>query len=119
VEPEGVTLQTINGRTYAFIGLERTTKGAVAVFDITDPANASFVDMIVTSGTTRPEGLTTFVKDGLIYLAIANEGDGNTAATGMSTVLYSLAPVPEPETWAMLLGGLGLLGLRARREKRR
>lgn len=118
VEPEGVTLQTINGRTYAFIGLERTTKGAVAVFDITDPANASFVDMIVTSGTTRPEGLTTFVKDGLIYLAIANEGDGNTAATGMSTVLYSLAPVPEPETWAMLLGGLGLLGLRARREKR-
>lgn len=117
VEPEGVVLQAINGRTYAFVGLERTTEGAVAVFDITDPARASFVDMIVTVGTDRPEGLTTFVKDNMIYLAVANEGLGNAAATGMGTVLYTLAPVPEPETWAMLLGGLGLLGLRARRRK--
>lgn len=117
VEPEGVALQTINGRTYAFIGLERTTRGAVGVFDVTDPANASFVDMIVTNGTNRPEGLTTFVQDGMIYLAISNEGLGNAAATGMSTVVYSLAPVPEPETWAMLLTGLGLLGSVARRRR--
>ena len=117
VEPEGVTLQTINGRTYAFVGLERTTKGALAVFDITDPANAAFVKMIVTDGTTRPEGLITFVKDNNVYLAISNEGNGGLAAVGMSTALYTLAPVPEPETWAMLLSGLGLLGLRARRRK--
>ncbi|OQW86651.1 MAG: hypothetical protein BWK72_16320 [Rhodoferax ferrireducens] len=114
VEPEGVALQTIGGRTFAFIGLERTTSGAVGVFDITDPANASFVDMIVTPGTERPEGLTTFVKDNMVYLAIANEGDDG---LGMSTAVYSLAPVPEPETWAMLLAGLGLLGLRARRKQ--
>lgn len=117
VEPEGVALQTINGRTYAFIGLERTTKGAVAVFDITDPANASFMDMIVTDGTNRPEGLVTFVKDGMVYLAVSNEGLGNAAATGMSTALYSLAPVPEAETWAMLLAGLGLVGFMARRRR--
>lgn len=117
VEPEGVTLRMINGRMYAFIGLERTTEGAVAVFDITDPANASFVNMIVTNGTDRPEGLITFVKDNTIYLAVSNEGVGDAVATGMSTVLYTLAPVPEPETWAMLLGGLGLLGLRARRRR--
>lgn len=73
--------------------------------------------MIVTDCTTRPEGLTTFVKDNMVYLAIANEGNGNAAATGMSTAMYALAPVPEPETWAMLLSGLGLLGLRARRRK--
>ncbi len=114
VEPEGVTLQVINGRTYAFVGLERTSKGAVAVFDITDPANASFVDMIVTDGTLRPEGVTTFVKDNMAYLAVANEGDGG---NGMNTVLYTLAPVPEPETWAMLLGGLGLLAGVARRRR--
>lgn len=29
-----------------------------------------------------------------------------------------LAPVPEPETWAMLLGGLGLIGWTARRAHR-
>ena len=119
VEPEGVALQTINGRTYAFIGLERTTQGAVAIFDITDPAGASFVDMIVTSGTNRPEGLVSFAQDGMFYLAISNEGLGNSSATGMSTALYSLAPVPEPETWAMLLAGLGILGVRARRQKSR
>ncbi|MCA1925502.1 MAG: choice-of-anchor I family protein [Thiobacillus sp.] len=117
VEPEGLALQTIAGRTFAFIGLERTSKGAVAVFDITDPANASFVDMIVTDGTNRPEGIVTFVKDGMIYLAISNEGLGNAAATGMSTSLYSLAPVPEAETYAMMLAGLGLVGWAARRRK--
>jgi hypothetical protein len=118
VEPEGVAIRTIGDRIYAFIGLERTTKGAVAVFDITNPTAASFVQMIITDGTSRPEGLTTFVKDNLVYLAIANEGLGNAAGTGMSTVLYTLAPVPEPETWAMLLGGLGLLGMHARRRRK-
>jgi len=117
VEPEGVALQTINGRTFAFIGLERTTTGAVAIFDITDPANSSFVDMIVTNGTKRPEGVVSFAQDGMFYLAIANEGAS--ATDGMSTALYSLAPVPEPETWALLLAGLGVLGLRARRQKSR
>lgn len=117
VEPEGVALQVINGRTYAFVGLERTTRGAVAVFDITNPAAASFVDMIVTNGTNRPEGLVSFVQDGTHYLAIAHEGLGNAAATGMSTALYTLAPVPEPETWALMLSGLALLGLHARRRR--
>lgn len=117
VEPEGVTLQVINGRTFAFVGLERTSSGAVGVFDITDPVNASFVDMIVTNGTNRPEGLVSFVQDGIHYLAISNEGLGNAAATGMSTAFYSLAPVPEPETYALLLAGMGLLGLRARRRQ--
>jgi len=35
----------------------------------------------------------------------------------MSTVLYSLAPVPEPETYALMLAGLGLVGFMARRRK--
>ena len=30
---------------------------------------------------------------------------------------YTLAPVPEPETYAMLLAGLGLLGLARRRKQ--
>ncbi len=41
-------------------------------------------------------------------------------ATGSSGALYTIAavtaPVPEPETWGMLLAGLGLIGLRLRRK---
>lgn len=110
VEPEGVELMTIGDKTYAFIGLERTTKSAVAIYDVTDPANASFMDMIVTDGDIAPEGMEGFIMGGMHYLAIANEVSG-------TTTVYSLAPVPEPETYAMLLAGLGLMGAVARRRK--
>lgn len=110
VEPEGVELMVIGDRTYAFIGLERTTKSAIGIFDITDPAHASFIDMIVADGDIAPEGLEGFTMGGMHYLAVANEVSNTTS-------VYSLAPVPEPETYAMLLAGLGLLGFTARRRK--
>lgn len=37
---------------------------------------------------------------------------GNASQAGYT---LTLAPVPEPESWALLLGGLGLLGIIARR----
>lgn len=111
VEPEGVELFSINGRTIAAIGLERTLKSAVALYDITDPANASFLDMIVTEGDLAPEGLKAFTVNGLIYLAVNNE-------TSNTTSLYSITPVPEPESYAMLLAGLGLMGFSARRKSK-
>jgi hypothetical protein len=40
-EPEGIDLGVIDGRTYAFIGLERI--GGIMVYDITDPRAPSFV----------------------------------------------------------------------------
>jgi hypothetical protein len=110
VEPEGVALLEIGGRTLAFIGLERTTQSAIAIYDITDPANATFLDMIVDAGDLSPEGLQTFMMDGAYYLAVANEVSGTTS-------LYRVAAVPEPETWAMLLAGLGLVGFMGQRRK--
>ena len=43
-EPEGVVVGEINGKTYAFVGLERV--GGIMVYDISDPANAEFVQYI-------------------------------------------------------------------------
>lgn len=112
VEPEGVTLLEIGGRTYAFIGLERTTKGAVAVYDITDPAHAAFIDMIVTNGDVSPEGLTAFYANGQAYVAIANEVSGTTTAYAIHSA------VPEPEAYALVLAGLAVLaGLRRRQRQ--
>lgn len=79
VEPEGVALMKIEDRTYAFIGLERTQKAAVAVFDITRPARTKFVDMIVTDGDVSPEGLAAYNYRGDAYLAIANEVSNTTS----------------------------------------
>jgi DNA-binding beta-propeller fold protein YncE len=89
VEPEGVALLSIRGRTYAFVGLERTTTAAVAVFDVTDPYNATFLDMIVTTGDLSPEGLSAFAYRGNFYLAIANEVRA-AGETGAHTTLYRI-----------------------------
>lgn len=110
VEPEGVSIFSLAGRTIAAIGLERTLKSAVALYDITDPANASFLDMLVTDGDLAPEGLQAFESNGKLFLTIANE-------VSNTTTLYSITPVPEPENYAMLIAGLGLLGLGAKRRK--
>ncbi len=120
VEPEGVELMTIGDKTFAFIGLERTSQGAVAVFDITDPASASFVKMLVLNGDNstsillRPEGLKGFEMDGTYYLAVASEGS---STSNFGTAVFSLAPVPEPSTYAMMLAGLLGVGAMARRRR--
>ena len=94
VEPEGVALLKIEGRTYAFVGLERVTQAAVAIFDITDPAETRFVDMIVTTGDLSPEGLAAYKYRGSYYLAIANEVVAAAAgATTTHTTLYLLEGV--------------------------
>ena len=111
VEPEGVSIFNVAGRKVAAIGLERTLKSAIALYDITDPANASFLDMIVTDGDLSPEGLQAFERNGKLFLSIANE-------VSNTTTLYSITPVPEPETYAMLLAGLGLVGFGAKRRRK-
>lgn len=57
-EPESISVMEISGKTFAFIGLERAT--GVMVYDITDPANAFFVNYYNKNGVDRsPEGLLT------------------------------------------------------------
>ena len=60
-EPEGVVLGKAFGRTYAFIGLERTA--GVMVYDVSDPFHPTFVQYINTSpDDISPEGLL-FIKE--------------------------------------------------------
>jgi DNA-binding beta-propeller fold protein YncE len=91
VEPEGVALLDVRGRTYAFVGLERTTSSTVAVFDVTNPYESRFLDMIVTPGDLSPEGLAAFEFRGDFYLAIANEVPASGTTTA-NTTLYRVDP---------------------------
>ena len=43
--------------------------------------------------------------------------DSRVGASGYGSVSYTLVPVPEPETYALLLAGLGLVGWSTRRAR--
>lgn len=90
-EPEGLAIGQIRNRTYAFVGLERI--GGVMVYDITVPAEATFVTYVNNrdfdadpesseAGDLGPEGLT-FVPANASptrapLLVVGNEVSGTT-----------------------------------------
>ncbi|MGE3160191.1 MAG: choice-of-anchor I family protein, partial [Xanthobacteraceae bacterium] len=81
-EPESVVVGEVDGKTYAFVGLERAG-GGVMIFDITNPKDVEFVQYIRTDGDIAPEGLDFIsAKDsaiGVPLLAVANEVSGTTS----------------------------------------
>jgi len=82
VEPEALTVGEVNGKTYAFVGLER--QSVIVVYDITEPTKARFVKYIDTkSADISPEGMK-FVKasnspTGNALLLVAFEVSGSTS----------------------------------------
>ena len=90
-EPEALALGEINGRMYAFVGLERS--GGIMVFDISNPRDVSFVDYVNnrdftgsaedgTAGDLGPEGIEFIAANssptGKAMIAVANEVSGTT-----------------------------------------
>ncbi|MFN5160775.1 MAG: choice-of-anchor I family protein [Cyanobacteriota bacterium] len=57
VEPEGIVVAQLHGRSYAIASLERTTSSMLVVFDMTDPSAGQFVTSTVINGSVSPEGL--------------------------------------------------------------
>ncbi|MBI4782314.1 MAG: choice-of-anchor I family protein [Oscillatoriophycideae cyanobacterium NC_groundwater_1537_Pr4_S-0.65um_50_18] len=80
-EAEGITVGAVNGRTYAFVGLERT--GGVMVYEITNPNKPLFVEYVSTAEDVSPEGLTFISADkspnGKPLLITTNEVSNTTA----------------------------------------
>ncbi len=90
-EPEALAIGEMDGKRYAFIGLERM--GGVVVYDITEPAKAHYVTYAnnvklegsaekMTAGDIAPEGIA-FIDakvspTGTPMIAVANEVSGST-----------------------------------------
>jgi Ca2+-binding RTX toxin-like protein len=53
-EPEGIEIASISGRTYAFVGLERSNINLI--FDVTNPTDVSYTGSIRRPGDVSPEG---------------------------------------------------------------
>jgi hypothetical protein len=98
-EPEGVDVGTINGRTYAFVGLERI--GGFVTYDVTDPKAARLVAYTNprnfagnpeegTAGDLGPEGILFIEgKDSPTktpLVVVTNEISGTTSIFGVSPV---------------------------------
>ena len=89
------------------------TGGVVLDFGITNtsPSTGSF-SQTYTLTSASFSSLLSSTTAGLAYVNLHSTVDG-----GGEIRAFLMAPVPEPETYAMRLVGLGLLGAIARRNK--
>lgn len=112
-EPEALTIGRFNGRTVAFIGLERT--GGIMSYDITDPANAFFLQYINT-GEVAPESLQ-FVPDWESPTGAPLLIAGYEVSSRIGVYSIDIAAVPEVSTIAPAFVGLAFGGWLLRRRK--
>ena len=87
-EPEGVTIGVVDGKTYAFVGLERSD--AILVFDVTDPESPVFLQFATNPGDVSPEGLAFISSEdsptGKPVVIVTNEVSGSITAWEMSNL---------------------------------
>lgn len=102
VEPEAIEVAEINGKHYAFVGLER--QGGIMVYDVTQPKNASFISYLNNrdftqpvctkvdedgdcdndtynskAGDLGPESIKYFTRSSNHFIAVGNEVSGSTS----------------------------------------
>jgi 2',3'-cyclic-nucleotide 2'-phosphodiesterase / 3'-nucleotidase / 5'-nucleotidase len=78
-EPEGITVEWIGGRMYAFIGLERM--GGVVTYDVTDPRRPVLVD---------------YVNNRDFAAQLAGEDPGDLGAEGITVIRAEKSPTRRP-----------------------
>jgi 2',3'-cyclic-nucleotide 2'-phosphodiesterase (5'-nucleotidase family)/sugar lactone lactonase YvrE len=105
VEPEMVEVFTTNGRTYAFVALERSTTSMAAIFDVTNPYAPVAVDPILFPGAKRVEGIT--------FLTSATNAARSVIASSEDNDVVSVVDFPIPYRLQLLHLSDGEAGLLA------
>ncbi len=98
-EPEGVALAQLEGKTYAFIGLERS--GGIMTYDISNPRSPQFKGYTPSpEGDVSPEGLLVITAGdspiGQPLLVVTNEISGTTTLYAIATAGMDAVPEPSP-----------------------
>jgi len=99
------------------------SRSADVGLDVTGLALYGVDDVLISDGTSVATGvydLWTLSSNNLAagdyYVQVSGDLVSDTAASFGGAIM--LAPVPEPQTWGMLLGGLGVVGWLARRRQK-
>jgi hypothetical protein len=104
----------------------------INIYNASVQSLATLVDSVTyPSGTTpgvsrnRPVDATGSATNAQFVYSATGDGYGSTYASGAQSDLANpgrfpvqTAAVPEPATWAMMIGGFALIGLRARRGRK-
>lgn len=91
--------------------IEDQDGGIANIWKVTDVDNdgvAESMEVFATLRTNDAEPTGMFFHAGKIYVNVQHPGSGN-------DVLVEISPAPEPETYAMMLAGLGMVGYMARK----
>ncbi len=113
---ESITNNTgFNWLDYHFTITEPTTGGQGVVFTRSNNSTLSGFTLDSSSGPRSLDFTGGLAHEGVatasFFLSPFDPGAGNTA----TFTLTQVATIPEPETYAMLLAGLGLMGFMVRR----
>lgn len=76
-EPEGVTVGTVGGKTFAFVGLERT--GGIMVLDVSNPAAPAFVDYahhLTPSADPKGGAAGDLAPEGVLFIPASDSPNG-------------------------------------------
>ena len=114
VEPEGIVVAQVNGKSYAIVGLERTTSSMLVVFDVSNPKAGVFVTSTVISGSIGPEGLHIEARPGGGQNLVVSNEISNTLNVFDLEALIASPPVAGAGTFAKtmlkdLAGGPNLI----------
>ena len=96
----------------AYSNTTRNTK-----ITISDLSGHVLMNYAGTVGNDHPNSPSSFNGSWTGASGIRIEWEDNAYNVGIDNITYSMAPVPEPETYAMLIAGLAALGVVARRRK--
>ncbi|MCE3604497.1 FxDxF family PEP-CTERM protein [Massilia sp. P8910] len=90
----------------------------ITAFNLIDSNGSLFGGKLLSTGATDQWSLSTASLSAGAY-TIQVKGSILSNSSGRYSTNIALAPVPEPETYAMMLAGLGLLGFTARRRNKK